>query len=227
MITIGTHRVSTLCFHGVGTPGRVLEPGEERFWISESRFTEMLDLLAGHRQVEITFDDSNESDHRLALPQLQQRGLAATFFVIAGRVDTAGSLSSAQLVELAAAGMSIGSHGMDHVSWRSLTTAADRHREFTEAAVRIEGVTGAKVRRVACPNGQYDRRVLAGLRAHGYERVYTVDGGASWSSAWVRDRYTITCHDTTESLAEYLTAPDGALRTRAARTARGVIKRWR
>jgi peptidoglycan/xylan/chitin deacetylase (PgdA/CDA1 family) len=220
-------RVTTLCFHGIGAPERDLEDGEQRFWISEQCFTEMLDLLADHPDVGITFDDANSSDHRYALPALARRGQVATFFVIAGRLDRPGSLDSDQLRELARAGMIIGSHGMDHVSWRTLPDESARRREFTEAAVRIQEITGEAVSQAACPNGQYDRRVLRGLRANGYQRVYTVDGGASRPTAWVRDRYTVTRHDTVDTLADYLDAPDGGARSRVTREARGMIKRWR
>lgn len=220
-------RVITLCFHGIGEPERPLERGEERFWISEQQFAGMLDLLTEHPQVGITFDDANASDYRYALPALVSRNQMATFFVIANRLDSPGSLTSEQLRELSRGGMIIGSHGMDHVSWRTLLDQSARHREFAEAAHRIEEITGNPVRLAACPNGQYDRHVLRGLREHGYKRIYTVDGGASRPRAWVRDRYTITRHDTVQTLATYLTAPDGGARSRFSREVRGVLKRWR
>ena len=67
-----------------------------------------------------TFDDGNVSDVTEALPALAERGLSAQVFVCAGRFGTDGFLTEEQVRELRAAGMSIGSHGMDHVRWRKL-----------------------------------------------------------------------------------------------------------
>ena len=94
--------VLNLCFHGIGAPRRVLEPDEERFWVKESQFDEMLDTVADDPAVRISFDDANASDIATALPHLSRRGLSATFFVIAGRIGRPGSLSRGDLQELVA-----------------------------------------------------------------------------------------------------------------------------
>ena len=61
--------VLNLCFHGIGAPRRVLEPDEERFWVKESQFDEMLDTVADDPAVRISFDDANASDIATALPK--------------------------------------------------------------------------------------------------------------------------------------------------------------
>lgn len=219
--------VTTICFHGIGRPTRPAEMGEERFWITSQSFLEMMDVLREHRDVIITFDDANESDYTHALPVLTDLGTTATFFVIAGRIGTPGSLSSRQVQELAGSGMNIGSHGMDHVPWCTLADGLQRRREFVEAKERLEETIEGPVREAACPNGSYNRTVLRGLRHAGFERVYTVDGGPSRASSWIRDRYSVTRHDTAETLAAYLAAPGGGIWTQLARRAKGLIKRWR
>src|SRR6478609_7258795 len=114
-------RVLNLCFHGIGVPaGRALEPHEDSFWVGTDAFDEMLDLIARSPWVRITFDDGNASDAQIALPALLRRGLRASFFVIAGRCDEPGSLSRADVRELARSGMTVGSHGLRHRNWRRL-----------------------------------------------------------------------------------------------------------
>lgn len=221
-------RVLTLCFHGVGEPRRPLELGESHVWLAKDQYAEIIQAVSLHRQpVEITFDDSNESDFTDALPVLLKHGLRAEFFVIAGRIDTAGSLSRTQIRSLRDAGMAIGTHGMWHKPWRSVTSPEDMDEEIVQAARIIEAAAGSPIRHAACPNGSYDRRVLGALRQSGYERIYSVDGGASSSSSWLRSRYTVHAGDSGSSITALLDHPDGPAIERATRSAKQLVKRWR
>src|SRR5690349_7096366 len=101
-------RVVNVCFHGIGTPQRELEPGEAPYWVSEAAFHEVLDEIAGWPRIRISFDDGNASDLDLALPALVERGLTADFFVLAGRLESEGSLDVDAVRELCRAGMTIG-----------------------------------------------------------------------------------------------------------------------
>ena len=56
----------------------------------------------------------------IALPALRERGLTATFFVVAGRLGEPGFLDERGVRALADAGMAIGCHGMRHRPWRGL-----------------------------------------------------------------------------------------------------------
>ena len=72
--------------------------------------------------------------------------------------------------ELAAAGMTIGCHGMRHRAWRGLDDRALRE-ELVDAKAMLEGVVDRPVTQAACPFGSYDRRVLRRLRESGYHHV--------------------------------------------------------
>jgi peptidoglycan/xylan/chitin deacetylase (PgdA/CDA1 family) len=218
------NQIVNVCFHGIGTPGRELEPGEDKYWISTELFHEILDEVKTWPSVRISFDDGNASDAEIGLPGLVARGLTGDFFVLAGRLDRRGSLRVKQLLQLRDAGMRIGSHGMHHRSWRGLD-AATRTAEFVTARQRITAVTGEPVTEVACPLGAYDRQVLGGLRAQGYRRVYTSDRRAARPDAWLQPRYSVVKDDTAAKLrAEvFNAAPAHRLRS----TAAGLVKRWR
>lgn len=223
-----TDRAVTICFHGIGVPGRTPEPGEERFWVDRSRFVDILDVIREHGdRVELTFDDGNESDHRHGLPELLARGLRAEFFVIAGRLDEAGSLSRSQLGDLHRSGMPVGNHGLRHRPWREVVADAELEHEVGEGARLIEEVVGERPAHAACPRGSYDRRVLRLLRRHGYRRVYTVDEGSSPRRAWLRNRYSVIHTDTPESVLRRIEFPDGTRADRARRAAAQLAKRWR
>jgi peptidoglycan/xylan/chitin deacetylase (PgdA/CDA1 family) len=220
-----TGSVINVCFHGIGTPGREMESGEDRYWISVDTYHRVLDDIAGWPSARISFDDGNASDVEIGLPGLLSRGLTADFFVLAGRFGTPGSLDEPAVKELVAAGMTVGTHGMNHIPWRGLDPVTNR-AELVDARDRIAAVTGTPVDAAACPLGRYDRRLLADLRRFGYRRVYTSDRRVADPNAWLQHRFSIRADDTPESFRAQATAvPPPARRVKDA--AKGIIKRWR
>lgn len=218
-------RVLNVCFHGIGEPIRALEPGEERYWVPTDRFHRILDELSGWPRLRISFDDGNASDLQIGLPALLQRGLRADFFVIAGRLGQRGSLDADGVRQLRRCGMSIGSHGMRHRSWRGLA-AAEAVEELIEARQRLAAVAGAEVHTAACPLGAYDRRVLNELRRLGYTRIYTSDRRHARRGSWLQPRYSVRADDTPNTLRAEVLAGSSKLR-RARNAAAGLVKRWR
>lgn len=214
-----------LTFHGIGNPERQLPLGEDEYWLESSFFESILDMVKGRRDVRITFDDSNSSDYHIAYRALAKRGLAATFFLVSKRINEFGYLTQGQIQELAASGMTIGSHGTLHRPWATLN-AAELDLELKESKSVLEGVVSTNVFEAACPLGSYNRRVLQGLRKNGYLRVFTSDGGPSKSNEWIAPRNTIIRSHTLGEVEELLaTEPHG---TRAAtRSLRLLLKRWR
>jgi peptidoglycan/xylan/chitin deacetylase (PgdA/CDA1 family) len=183
--------VTTLAFHGIGEPSRPLEPGEERYWLSEAMFERVLDAVEAAerrgRRIRLTFDDGNKSDVTHALPILARRGLSASFFIIAGRIDQPGSLSAADLAMLKEHGMDLGTHGRTHIPWTRLTTAELRD-ELEQSCAAIAAATGDPVREASFPLGAYRRRVLSVLRAFDFDHVYSVAGGPSRPGRWLQHR---------------------------------------
>jgi peptidoglycan/xylan/chitin deacetylase (PgdA/CDA1 family) len=217
--------VLNVCFHGIGTPKRSLELGEELYWVGGSQFTAILDELATWPHVRLSFDDGNASDVETALPALVERGLHAEFFLLAGRLGHAGSVDADSVRALRGQGMSIGTHGMHHRSWRGMD-AGTSHEELVEARERLSAAAGSKVDVAACPLGRYDRRLLGDLRRLGYRRVYTSDRRAARENAWLQPRFSVRRHDTPETVrATVLTRPP--LRRRMRSGAVGLVKRWR
>ena len=217
--------VRNVCFHGVGTPARPVDDAEARYWVPRDDFLRILDEVAGWPSVALSFDDGNGSDAEIGLPALAERGLTATFFVLAGRLGAPGSLTTDQVRALAESGMAVGSHGMDHVSWRGLDATA-RARELVEARAAIAAASGGVVDRAAFPRGQYDRGALTSLRRLGYSRVYSSDARPARPDAWLQARYSVTRSDTVESLRDRVLDP-GPLPRRLVLEAKGIAKRLR
>jgi peptidoglycan/xylan/chitin deacetylase (PgdA/CDA1 family) len=181
-------QILNLNFHGVGRPiGRDFGPGEREFWVKPETLDAALDECMGRDDVMISFDDGNWSDLEMALPALQQRGLTATFFIVPSWLGEPGFMSKRDLKELAAAGMPIGNHGLQHHDWTLLSPDRLKH-EITQGQLLLEELTGTKVTTLAIPFGAYNDLVLDSLRTQKYEHVYTSDGGTAAPDAWLQPR---------------------------------------
>lgn len=189
--------------HGIGQPQRVLEPGEAPYWISEAQYADLLQAIAAseHRaRIHITFDDGNLSDLTIGLPGLLAHGLKADFFVLTDRLDQPGSLSRADVIALQDAGMGVGSHGAAHLDWSGLSAQA-LHDEITGSRDVLADLTGAPVTHAAVPFGRWNGRVLRALRAAGYDRIWTSDGGTFHKGAVLRPRTSVREDMTSQTFA--------------------------
>jgi len=213
-------------FHGVGEPARELEPGEAPFWLTRDQFCAVLDHIAArpdrHRFV-ITFDDSNISDLAIAAPELSARGLAATFFVLTGRLGQTGSLSRSDISELLSAGMQIGSHGVDH---RDLTRLAPSRldEELIRSKGVLEDICAGPIEGLSIPFGHYNARVLRAIRAAGYSTAYNSDGGRAHSAQFLRPRRSLRRDMSMHDVDRILAGEPGMLR-RLRRSVKTTVKR--
>jgi peptidoglycan/xylan/chitin deacetylase (PgdA/CDA1 family) len=214
-----------LTFHGVGERERDAEPGEDRTWLDLESFASVLDSVVARPEVRISFDDGNASDVIHGLPALLRRGLRATFFVVAGRLDAPGFLDEGGVRALAEAGMAIGCHGMRHRPWRGLGDDA-LGEELVDARKILEAVIRRPVTEAACPFGSYDRRVLAYLRRSGYRHVYTSDRGTSHPRAWLQPRNSVQRGEGAALVDEILSS-DASIPGAVVRQLRLSAKRWR
>ncbi len=180
-----------LNFHGIGEPERTLEPGEAPFWVSPQQFEEVVSHVAkAPANFEVTFDDGNLSDHDIALPTLLRFGLRARFFMLTGRIGDPGSLDKAHLRALSEAGMTIGSHGIDHTAWPTLSDADLKHELYASRA-RLEDICGHAITEAGIPFGRYDARVLRALRNAGYTTAWSSDGGRFRNHTFMRPRTSV------------------------------------
>lgn len=216
--------IINVCFHGIGVCKREREPGESRYWMKEDVFRGVLDGVAGREDVGLSFDDGNRSDVDVALPALQERGLTATFFPLAGRLDDSASLDAGDLRSLHAAGMAIGSHGWAHVPWRGLDPSQAR-REFIDARTVLEEAAGTRITEAAMPLGRYDRRALRGLKSAGYGTVYSSDRFPARPGSWLQARYSVTSDDTVDSVLAVVRHRPGLADARS--LAKSLVKRVR
>jgi peptidoglycan/xylan/chitin deacetylase (PgdA/CDA1 family) len=141
-------------------------------------------LRAGRARglVGLTFDDGYASVLENALPELVRREFTATVFVVSDRLGgtndwDAGTpwplLSAAQVRELAAAGLEIGSHSATHV--RLAGAGAERlAAEIRGSRERLSQAADAEIRGFAYPYGDMDVTVRRAVRDAHYEYACAV-----------------------------------------------------
>ncbi|UBV43968.1 polysaccharide deacetylase family protein [Deinococcus taeanensis] len=104
----------------------------------------------------IQFDDGFESVYRVAFPVLRDLGVPGTTYVIWSRLNQPGSLSTAQVAELRAAGWEVGTHSHSHAALADLSPGGLRRELSPPDAGRAEA---ADVQCVAYPLNRHDARV--------------------------------------------------------------------
>ena len=217
--------ILNLCFHGIGVPDRSLEPGEDQLWVTETQFDDLLDVIARYPSVRITFDDGNSSDAATALPALSKRNLPLpsssllTVSTSRGRYPLLGS----GIWPRAECGW-VHTECRIGTGARSMIPNFDRNWLTRPASLRLP--PGNQYARSPAL-GDYNRRVLTAVRRYGYERVYTVDGGAARKDAWLQDRYTVLAVHTPADIERRARFPRGGRIESAVRAGKSMVKRWR
>ena len=168
-----------LCLHSLGAEPPETQ-AEQNYWLRLQDFSQLFDQIRAssclkHFDLELTCDDGFSSDYEELLPWLLERGIRATFFIPTNFIGLPGRVTSAQIRDIHAAGMDIGSHGLDHVDWCRISPS-HLHSEIYDSKSELEDLVGCKVSKAAPPYGSYDRPVYRALKRAGYEKIYTCDG---------------------------------------------------
>lgn len=171
----GKPPVPILNYHSVGAQA-------DDYTVTDAQFAQQLDWLksAGIRTlplhealtphpqaVVLTFDDGKEDALTRVLPALRQRGMRAAFFIPTALVGKPGYLTWDGVRALAAAGMEIGSHSVDHARLADLSGESVR-AELVESKRELEEQLHAPVDLLAYPYNSVRRRVRDAAAAAGY-----------------------------------------------------------
>jgi O-antigen biosynthesis protein len=155
------------------------------------------------RPVVLTFDDGFSDFYWNAAPILSRFGLGATLYVVAGLAGATSAwlgarsnggaqklASWAQLRDLAANGVEIGSHTVSHPALDLVTTSTARS-EIVESKRMIEDRLGRPVETFAYPYGFQSPRVRALVEEAGYASACAV---AYRTSCDADDRFALPRH---------------------------------
>ena len=149
--------------------------------------------------VAVTFDDGFAETFANALPILARYRIPATMFALSGRIGAfndwmsrRGSperalMSAAQLREMAAAGISIGSHTRTHPRLTDLDVNGKRD-EIRVSKAELEDVLGQVVSTFAYPYGLFDDDSRQAVEEFGYRAACSVRSGFNGPSV---DRFAL------------------------------------
>ncbi len=151
------------------------------------------DVRAGRMpgcEVALTFDDGYDDAASVAAPMLRRYGDVGTFFVTTGYLGTRGHMTVADVRTLAAEGMDIGAHTVNHPD---LTRLAPRSvaQQVVASRAMLRSISGQAVGSFAYPAGRHDSDVEAQVRAAGYDVAFSTDPGRVDAVAIARDRFAL------------------------------------
>ena len=151
------------------------------------------------RPVVITFDDGYRDNYENAFPLLRERGMQATIFVVTDFMDEErpAYLTWEMAREMVQAGISIESHGRNHVS---LAGQDDDYLVWQAlgSLETIEYELGIRPRFISYPAGEYDARTIAVFSSAHYwaglttRQGSTLDNSALFELPRIRVRNTTT-----------------------------------
>jgi peptidoglycan/xylan/chitin deacetylase (PgdA/CDA1 family) len=118
----------------------------------------------------ITFDDGFRNNFTEALPELQARGMVATFFVVLNHTllnPQPDYMTPADLLALRDAGMEVASHTLSHPRLTQLPPT-ELARELAQSREHLEEHLGQKQGIFCYPYGDHNATVLEATRQAGY-----------------------------------------------------------
>jgi GT2 family glycosyltransferase/peptidoglycan/xylan/chitin deacetylase (PgdA/CDA1 family) len=197
-----------LAFHAVSDLGS--DPVLAEYGVPPERFAEHLDALAKRgwqfvdldtllaaldgraqlpeRAVLVSFDDAYVDLLSAASPILEQRGIPAVAFAVAGLTGGTNEwdrhlgarelplLDADGLRALPRHGVEVGSHGMNHRPLPKLDLA-EAESEVADSAAALEALGLPRPRAFSYPHGEWNPEIAAATAASGYRAAFTVTPG--------------------------------------------------
>ncbi len=183
-----------LTFHGIDPQSSILsssiDPSARRYVVNTDFFKQTVSMVSPERCCTVseylerqkgdwlilTFDDGHISDFEVGFPNLENRGIKATFFITVENIGVAGYTTIAHLKKMTGSDMEIGSHGLTH---RYLVTMAPSEalREIQESKDRLEQAAGTKVVSFAPVGGHYKNWMKSAAFETGYKVFATMIPG--------------------------------------------------
>lgn len=137
------------------------------------------------KPIVLTFDDGYADQYPNAFPTLKDYGFTGTFFIITQFADTNATayMTWEEIQEMAANGMEIGTHTVDHRANLANLDANMQRRAIQPARQALEKYLPNVLPVFAYPAGSYDHTTLDLLHEMGYAAAVTTKQGTMQSSA--------------------------------------------
>ncbi len=166
-----------------------------RLAVPPALFTRQMEILAAHRRrfpvvaideagaalmggsaharrVVLTFDDAWADNHANALGPLTEHRLPATLYAPSRLLGKPGYMTRAQLLEMAAADVTVGAHSRTHADLPACSPG-ELEREVRGSKEDLEDLLGKPVTSFAYPAGLLNDEVVAAVAAAGFDLAVT------------------------------------------------------
>jgi peptidoglycan/xylan/chitin deacetylase (PgdA/CDA1 family) len=131
---------------------------------------------AGTRCVVLTFDDAWADNHTNALGPLTEHQLPATLYAPSRLLGKPGYMTRTQLLEMAAAGITVGAHSRTHADLPACRPG-ELEQEVRGSKEDLEDLLGKPVTSFAYPTGLLNDQVVAAVAAAGFASAVTSHPG--------------------------------------------------
>ena len=125
------------------------------------------------KYVALSFDDGYKNNHSVALPIMQKYDAKGSFFVINKEMGDKEHMNEAEIKDMIAAGMKLGSHTYSHAPLAKIDTKYLVWELDTSRYWLKKKFDGYIVRTLAYPNGSYNRTVIEAAQKYGFYRALT------------------------------------------------------
>jgi peptidoglycan/xylan/chitin deacetylase (PgdA/CDA1 family) len=157
------------------------------------------------KPVVVSFDDGYLGHYTKARPVLRQQGWPGVLNLELRNVGP-GGITPHQVGVLIANGWEIDSHTIDHPDLTYLNAQQLRH-ELVDSRAQLRARFGVRADFFCYPAGRYDNRVVAAVKAAGYQAATTTrEGYARGTSPFTLARVRVSATDSAQSLLAKLAA---------------------
>ena len=150
------------------------------------------------KYIALSFDDGYKNNHSVVLPLLQKYDAKASFFVINKDIGDAIHMNEAEVKDMIAHGMELGSHTTSHAP---LAKIDEKYLAWELATSRYylkKNFDGYIVRTLAYPNGNYNDTVISEAQRYGFYRALTGKVGVNTTASYKKapmEMYRVTVSD--------------------------------
>ena len=154
------------------------------------------------RPVVISLDDGYSDLYTAAYPVLRAHQFKAVAYIVSGFLGRPTNVTPAQVIDMNANGIEIGSHTVSHADLTKLS-GPELQRQLDDSRVTLEAILGHPVLDFCYPSGALNPTVVHAVQAAGYQSATTTRAGSTVHSAADRFEWTRVRVSGGESLTDF------------------------
>lgn len=142
------------------------------------------------KTIVLTFDDGDKSSYDIVFPELEKRGLKASFFVTTRQLDDKGFVTKENLVEMHKAGHDIESQGHNNEDFVE-APLSQVHKSLYLSKKILEEILNKKVLFLVYPNSSFNSEIIRLAQDVGYQWALSTEPGKFYDHYLVMERVSV------------------------------------